>query len=172
MSPTRTNCAIATFLVAVGIIILIRLNQLNFVGAYSRIAVSVMSLFACFGFFGAIQGGSTLDIPLRQLRRWRGPFIPLWTQRIPFESIKNVNIGPGMRPGSVQPARQYDYSYHVAILRDNGALAVRWTKSLDDARHYAGLIADVVGCPLEENLEMTRRWTTSTAHTSRNDKIH
>ena len=151
MSPARTICAIATFVVAVGIIVLIRLDQLNFVGTYSRIAVVVIGLFACIGFLGAIHGGSTLDVSLRQLRRWRGPFIPLWTQRIPFESIKKVNIGPGMRPGSVQSARKHDYSYHVAILRDEGALAVRWTKSLDDARHYAGLIAEVVGCPSEEN---------------------
>ena len=152
MAPTRTIFAIATFVVAVGIIILIRLDHLNFVSAYPRIAIAFVSLFACIGFFGAIHGGCTLDVSSRQLSRWRGPFIPIWTQRIAFDSIQRITIGPGMRPGSVQAARKWDHSYHVAILTDQEPLVVRWTKSVEDARHYAGLIADVVGCPSEESV--------------------
>lgn len=153
MAPTRTVFAIALFFIAVGIILLIRLDQLNFMRAYQTAAVTIVSVFACIGFLGANHGGSTLDVSTRQLIRWRGPFVPIWTQRIAFDAIQQINIGPGFRPGSIQAARKYDYSYHVAIVTDQGPIVVRLTKSQNDARHYAGLIAEAVGCPSRESGE-------------------
>jgi hypothetical protein len=145
--------AITTFLVSAGLLILIRLNLVPIVAPYSQFAVVIISLLACLSFFGAMHGGTILKISVRELHRWRGPFIPLWTQRISFESIRKVQIGPGIYPGSAQAARRRDYSFHVAVVCHGGPVIVRWTNSLDDAKHYAGLIARVVGCPAEERLE-------------------
>ena len=130
-----------------------RLNLLQIVAPYSQLAVLIISLLAFLSFFGAMHGGTIVEVSLRELHRWRGPFIPLWTQRISFESIRKVQIGPGIHPGSAQAARRRDHSYHVAIVSSGGPVIVRWTNSRDDAKHYASLIARVVGCPAEEHFD-------------------
>ena len=153
MTPKRTIMAITTLLVSAGLLILIRLNLLPIVAPYSQFAVVIISLPAFLSFFGAMHGGTILKVSLRELHRWRGPFIPLWTQRISFESIRKVQVGPGIYPGSAQAARRRNHSYHVAVISNRGPVIVRWTNSLDDAKHYAGLIARVAGCPAEEHVE-------------------
>ena len=153
MTPKRTIMAITTFLVSAGLLVLIRVNLLQIVAPYSQLAVLIISLLVFLSFFGAMHGGTVLEVSLRELHRWRGPFIPLWTQRIPFESIRKVRIGPGIHSGSAQAARRRDHSYHVAVVSSGGPVIVRWTNSLDDAKHYASLIARVVGCPAEEHVD-------------------
>ena len=80
-------------------------------------------------------------------------FIPLWTQRMPLQSIQKVRIGPGEQPGSAQAAAQRNHSYPVAVVGNGGPVIVRWTNSFDDANHYASLIAGGVGCPAEEHFD-------------------
>jgi hypothetical protein len=151
MPATRSILMAIVFLASTALIInLVRLKRLDPQRPDPGLAVAVIGVFAVMGFFGAVRGGATIDNANLRITRWWGPFFPVRESHIPFDAIRSVRIGPGLRPGQPQAAHAAHRSYHAAVQTDKGATVVRLAKDLDDVRRHASLIADAVGCTIDE----------------------
>lgn len=141
------------FIITAGILLnLLWLKHLDPSRPDPGIAILVLGIFACFGIFGVMRGGATLDTKNRQITRWWGPMIPVWRRQIAFDAIRSVIIGPGIRPGSPQAARSWNYSYHVAIQTEHETIVVRWSKSQEDVRRHGELISSAAGCSIDDRV--------------------
>ena len=115
---SRFYAVLTTLVFLVAVIALVRAFREHHLDPHQRVPTVYVLLVAGVmwaSFFAAVRGGATLDVGKRQLLRWWGPMVPLKITRVPFDSIRAIRIGGGLRPGSPKPARQRGRWYHVSV---------------------------------------------------------